>query len=310
MARKERKKIIGFVPETTYGVDGLSAENIANGAVMKHVLGREFSITPLAGESQALEYDDGTLGQSAEIMTEVYVSVEFTVDLAASAHPAKAAPWGDLMAACLRRVTENAENSQTVYSIDDDATGSLTLYYYQSGTLHKVVGTRGSLAFNAAAKAFGGIKFAFTGLHVPAEAQAHPAPDFSTWLTPLKIGVQHSSFTIDGTAAKLISLEYDQANQVPYQEYVGHEEVMITDYQPTATMVIEAPKLIELDVFALAQAGEEHELVFTNGSIGNQVVWQSPRVQLGRPSYGEQDGTQTYSIPLRIISNADQFITR
>ena len=305
MARKHRQKIIGFAKETTYGVDAIAA-----GAPMSHVLGREFSITPMAGESQSLDYDDGTFGNSAEIMTEVYVTVEFTVDMAASSDPTKAAPWGDLMAACLRSVAEDTPGANTVYAIAEDSADSLTLYYYQSGTLHKVVGVRGSLSFSAKAKAFGGIKFAFTGLHVPAIAGAHPVPDFSKFVTPLKIGADNSSFTIDGTPTKLISLEYDQANQVPYQEYVGHEEVVITDYQPTATMVIEAPAIGTLDVFAMAQAGSEHALVFTNGPVGNQIAWETPRAQLGRPTYGEQEGTQTYSIPLRIISNADKFTTR
>lgn len=305
MVRKNKKKIIGFALETVYGMDA-----VAGGATMQHVLGREFSITPLAGESQSLEYDNGAMGQSPQIMTELYVTAEFTVDLAASSDPAKAAPWGALMTACLRKVEEKGVPAETLYRIDEDATGSITLYFYQSGVLHKMVGARGSLSFTAPAKNFGGIKFTFTGLFAPVTEVANPAPDFSAWVTPLKIGVQNSSFTIDGTATKLISLEYDQANQVPYQEYVGHEEVMITDYQPTATMVIEAPNLSELDVFALAQAGNEHELVFTNGPVGNQVGWQSSRVQFGRATYGEQEGTQTYSIPLTVIADSDRFFTR
>ncbi|ELR65844.1 hypothetical protein C942_00931 [Photobacterium marinum] len=305
MARRDKKKIIGFAPETTYGVDAIAA-----GAAMSHVLGREFTITPLAGESQSLEYDNGMLGQSPQIMTEAYVTVEFTVDFAASKDPAKAAAWGTLMSACQRKVADDAAAKQTLYSIDDEATGSLSIYFFQSGSLHKLVGARGSLALNITAKQFGGIKFAFTGLFVPVTEAVLPQLDFSRWVTPLKIGVENSSFTLDDKPFKLISLEYDQANQVPYQEYVGHQEVMITDYQPTATMVIEAPKLSELDVFAMAQAGSEHNLVFTNGPVGNQVGWQCSRVQLGRATYGEQEGTQTYSIPLNIIANSDQFFTR
>lgn len=302
MSRKHRRKVIAYALETTYGVDAISA------GTPKYLLGREFSITPMAGESKSLDYDDGTLGNSAEIVTELYVTVEFTVDLAAANAATTPAPWGDLMKACLRGVAVGA--SDVTYGIDENSTDSLTLYYYQSGTLHKITGARGSLSMTAPAKEFGSIKFTFSGLHAPAETQALPAADFTAWQKPLKIGAANSSFTIDSNPIKLISLEYDQANQVPYQEYVGHEEVLITDFQPTATMVIEAPALTELDVFALAQAGSEHALEFTNGPVGNQVVWKSSQVQLGRPTYADQDGTQTYSIPLRVISNSDQFITR
>lgn len=309
MARKERKKILAFALESTYGVDAI------DGGTPKYLLGREFSITPMAGESSSLDYDNGVLGNSAEIMTEVYVTIEFTVDMAASATAKRAAPFAELMKACLRKVEEfdsgaGAPADEAVYSIDEDATGSMTFYFYQSGALHKVTGARGSFSFTAKAKEFGGVKFSFTGLYSPVVDENLPTPDFSAWQSPLKIGVQNSSFTIDGVAFKMISLEYDQANAVTHQEYVGHEEVLITDYKPTGTLVIEAPEQSAWDAFAIAQAGAPHALVFTNGPVGNQFEWKSNKVQLGRPTYGEQEGTQTLSIPILPIGDADQFATR
>lgn len=308
MARKARKKVIAYATETVYGQDAIQS------GTPKYLLGREFSITPMAGESTALDYDDGLLGRSGEIVTELYVTVEFTVDFASGGAATTPAPWGDLMAACLRKVVSHTVDpdgaDETVYQIDDESTGSLTLYYYQSGVLHRVVGARGSLSLSAAAKNFGGIKFTFTGLHSLVNSAALPAADFTPWQTPLKIGVENSAFTIDGAAVKMISLEYDQANTVVYQEYVGHEEVLITDFAPTGTLVIEAPTLAELDVFALAKNASEHAVVFANGPVGDQVEWSSSRVQFGRPTYADQDGTQTYSIPIMPLGNSDKFATR
>ncbi|CCN69787.1 hypothetical protein [Vibrio nigripulchritudo] len=309
MARKERKKILAFALESGYGVDAIS------GSTPKYLLGREFSITPMAGESTSLDYDNGVLGNSAEIMTELYVTIEFTVDLAASGQAKLAAPFGDLMKGCLRKVdafdvVAGAQATEVMYSIDENAAGSLTFYFYQSGALHKITGARGSFSMSVKAKEFGGIKFSFSGLYSPVVNAAIPTPDFSAWQTPLKVGVQNSSFTIDGAPFKMISLEYDQANAVIHQEYVGHEEVLITDYKPTGTLVIEAPEQSAWDAFAIAQAGAEHALVFSNGPVGNQFEWKSPKVQLGRPTYGEQDGTQTLSIPLIPIGNVDTFATR
>lgn len=96
MARKARKKVIAYATETTYGQDAI------DGGTPKYLLGREFSITPMAGESTPLDYDDGLLGNSGEIVTELYVTVEFTVDLASGGAAETPAPWGDLMKACLR----------------------------------------------------------------------------------------------------------------------------------------------------------------------------------------------------------------
>lgn len=310
MARKERKKVIAYAVETDYGVDAIEALTL--GAKPNYLLGREFSITPMAGESSELDYDDGRLGNSGEIVTELYVTVEFTVDFASSGDAAMSAPWGELMSACLRETQPDDDTTPTQhdYLINDESEGSLTLYFYQSGVLHKMTGSRGSLSLNVQAKNFGGIKFSFSGLFAPVEAADLPTADFTPWQTPLKIGVENSAFTIDGESFKLISMDYDQANSVVYQEYVGHEEVLITDFKPTGTIVLEAPKLDESDPFAMAKAGSKHELVFTNGPIGNQVEWSSPEVQFGRPTYADQDGTQTYSIPIIVIGNSDKFTTR
>ncbi|MBY8232366.1 phage tail tube protein [Vibrio fluvialis] len=302
MARKARKKVIAYAVESTYGQDAIQAGS------PKYLLGREFTVTPMAGESSALEYDDGKLGRSGEIVTELYVTVEFTVDFASGGAATTPAPWGDLMKACLRSVATGA--SETVYTIDDTSEDSLTLYYYLDGALHKATGARGSFTLSAAAKNFGGLKFTMTALQSPVTETVVPAADFSAWKTPLKIGVENSSFTIDGEPLKMISLEYDQANSVIYQEYVGHEEVIITNFAPTGTLVIEAPNQSDFDPFALAKAGSEHSIVFANGPVGNQVEWSTNRIQFGRPTYGDQDGTLTFSIPLIPLGNSDQFTTR
>ncbi|WP_154124170.1 phage tail tube protein [Grimontia hollisae] len=302
MARKSKQKILGFAVETQYGVDPVTEQN-----PLSFVLGREFTVTPQAGESQSLEYDTGKLGNSAEVMTECYVQIEFGVDFAPGKTAGAAAPWANLMKGCLRGVNTDAQASKTTYALDENATGSLTFYFIQSGTLHKLTGARGSVSLSAKAKAFPTLQFKFTGLFVPVTNSVHTPPTFAEWVTPLKVGVEHSAFTIDGSPFKMISLEYDQANAVTHQEYVGHEEVLITDFVPTATLVIEAPALGDFDPFALAEAGSEHTLSFTNGPIGNQVGWQSTRIQFGRATYGDQDGTQTYSIPLRPLEDADAF---
>ncbi len=307
MSRKAKKKILMFAAETDYGIDP-----IADNTEPSFILGREFSIVPQAGESLALEYDTGELGNSPEIMTECFVEVEFGVDFAPGVFTeggttGEPAPWAPLLAACLRQTKTDteADNPKTTYHIDDTSTNSLTFYFYQSGTLHKVTGARGSVSLALQAKQFPTLKFKFSGLHTVPEAGEHPTPDFSQYQTPLKVGVENSAFTIDGKPHKMISLEIDQANNVIHQEYVGHEEVMITDFAPTATLVLEAPDLATLDPFALANAGKEHAIAFTNGPVGNQVGWQSDNVQFGRPTYADQDGTQTYSIPLRLIGSGD-----
>ena len=300
MARKFAKKVLAFAPETTYGQDAIE------GGTPSYVLGREVTITPMAGENSTLEYDDGKLGNSPEIATEIYVTLEFGCDFSGSGTAGTAPPWEALANACLRSSTAA---SNVTFALDDDSTASNTFYFYMDGVLHALLGARGSLKLTAAAKQFPELRFTFTGLFVQPKASSHPNADFSHWQTPLKVGVENTSASLDGKAVKLISLEYDQANQVSYEEYVGHEEVMITDYQPTGTIVLEAPELSGLDPFTLAKSGEQVAFSLTHGVAGNRVQWRTSQLQLGRPSYAEQNGVTTYSIPVRPVSNGDRIIT-
>ena len=303
MARKFARKVLGFAPETTYGTDAIE------GGTPYYVLGREVTITPMAGDNTALEYDDGKLGNSPELPTEIYVTLEFGCDLSGSGTAGTPAPWADLAAACLRTATVGSSPEQVTYALDDDSIASNTFYFYMDGVLHALVGARGSMSLSAVAKQFPTLKFTFTGLFVQPETQNQPSADFISWKTPLKVGAEYTSCSLGGRNIKLISLEYDQANQVSYEEFVGHEEVVISDYQPSGTLVLEADSLAGFDPFAKAESGELVVFSLTHGTTGNKVQWTTDQLQLGRPTYGDQNGILTYSIPIRPIGNADQIVT-
>ncbi len=301
MARKFAKKALVFAKEVTYGVDAIAATEPSVA-----VLGREVKITPLAGENTALEYDDGTLGNSAEIATETYVTLEFGVDWTGSGTAITPAAYDKLLGACLRKTTVKADSVEL--AIDEDGTDSVSFYFYMDGTLHALVGARGSFKLEAKAKEFPKIMFTFTGLFVPVSTAVLPATDFSAWQTPLKVGAANSACTLGGNAIKLISFEYDQANEVVHQEYVGHEEVLITDYAPSGKLVFEAASLVSFDPFSANTNVLAFEL--SHGIATNLVIWKTVQLQLGRAEYGDQDGTLTYELPVRPLSNVDLLISK
>ncbi|MBY6223560.1 phage tail tube protein [Ferrimonas balearica] len=317
MARKFRKKALVYAPESQYGVDAISAGATATPPVSPTaVLGREMTITPIAGENTALDYDDGTLGNSPELATETYVTIEFGVDWAGGGSVTTAPAYAGLLKACLRGLSVQAADADnnigghTAFAIAEDSADSVTLYFYLDGTLHALVGARGNMKLEAKAKAFPQLLFSFTGLFVTPSAGAIPTTDFSAWQTPMKVGAAYTSCVLAGQAAKLISFEYDQGNEVKHTEYVGHEEVLITDYQPSGKIVLEAAGLGSFNPFELAIENREVGFALTHGVAGNQVHWQSERLQLGRPEYGEQDGTLTYEIPIRPLGAGDLLVSR
>ncbi|WP_299001728.1 phage tail tube protein [uncultured Shewanella sp.] len=299
--RKFRKKALVFAKETQYGMDAIDA-----GETATSVLGREMKIMPLAGENTALDYDNGVLGNSAEIATETYVTLEFGLDWAGSGEATTHAPYDNLLSACLRQ--SSTGSGQIERNIHDDSSDSVTFYFYLDGALHALTGARGNVKVEAKAKSFPTISFTFTGLFVAITAAAIPATNFAAWQTPLKVGAANTACMLDGRAAKLISFEYDQGNEVQYIEYVGHEEVIISDYAPSGKIVLEAASLTDFDPFAANTKILEFEL--THGVAGNTISFSCNELQLGRAEYGDQDGILTYEIPIRPIGNSDLLITK
>jgi len=305
MARKSRLKALRFALETAYGVDA-----IAGGETTFDLKGRDVSIVPMAGDEIELNYDDGTLGGREVLLTGTHVTASFKTDLIGSGTPDQPAPWSALMQACLRKTTTNADN--VTYTIDTGSDASLTMYYFQDGARHALVGVRGSVKLTAKTGEIPSLEWAITGLYSPPSSLAQTTLDTSAWLKPLPLGNAHSSFSLNGVARKLISIEMDQANTVAYQEYVGFEAVEITDFKPTCTIVIEAPDRAEFDPIAIAESEVSNNSMSLQhgGTPGNIVQFNAGKMQFGRPSYGDQDGTLTWSIPLKLIGEDGTFITK
>ena len=96
----------------------------------------------------------------------------------------------------------------------------------------------------------------------------------------------------------------DLGNTTVYRELVGcTKEVLITDRASTGTVVIEAPTIAQKDYFTAALTdGTLGELSFIHGTTGGNIVaLQSTRVDIGDPSYQDQDGIHMLSMPYTAI---------
>lgn len=302
MSRKARHKVIAFALEATYGVDAV------DGGSPLYVLGTGFEIDPLVGDDVDLDYDDGKGGNSLQLLAGNHAVVRFSVHWTgandAAVTPAK---YSALLQACLR--TETIGASDVRHSMDEAGNKSLTLYFHYAGALHKLTGARGNVVLTANAKTAPTLAFTFTGLFEPVTAVVNPVADFTGWVTPLLVGVENTAATLGGNAIKLIEFSMDQGNQVSYQEYVGHQEVELTDFGGSGTLVAQAPDLATFNPFDDAVENAELAFVLTHGPALNQTGYNAT-LQLGRPTYGDQNGTLTYSIPFRVQSNTDYFLTK
>jgi hypothetical protein len=196
-------------------------------------------------------------------------------------------------------------DAQTVYTPVSSAFGSVTLHYNIDGVLHRLTGCRGTFSLNTAVGDIPTIDFTMTGIYNPPTDTAAPAVTYADQATPRIFKAGNSgAFTMLGYSGCLQSVSMDLGNTTVYRELVGcTKEVLITDRASTGTVVIEAPTIAQKDYFTAALTdGSLGELSFIHGTTGGNIVaLQSSRVDIGDPSYQDQDGIHMLSLPYTAI---------
>lgn len=179
---------------------------------------------------------------------------------------------------------------------------SLTIYYFQDGIRHIMVGCRGNASFNLETGALGKISFTFTGHLVDVTDVALPAaPVYQVNVPPPLINVP---FSIGAYSAIINALAFDVSNTVATPPDMsasdGYSEIRITQRDVQGSYDPEAVLIAVNDPYTELQAGTL--LAVTTGVIGSAV---GNRIQVDMPaafekdiSPGDRDGIRTYDIPL------------
>jgi hypothetical protein len=194
---------------------------------------------------------------------------------------------------------------QTLYTPVSSAFGSVTIHYNIDGVLHKVTGCRGTFTLNGNVGEIPTIDFTMTGIYNPPSDTAAPAVTYADQATPLifKNG-NTGAFSLLGYTGCMQSVTMDVGNEVLYRELIScTKEVLITNRNASGTSVIEAPTIAQKDYFTAALSdGTLGDLSFIHGNApGNMVSLYSTRVDIGDPSYEDQDGIHMLSIPYTAI---------
>lgn len=289
-----RKRLILAETESTYGTDPTPTE--ASNAILV----RNVEVTPLEVETVNRELVRPFLGQSDQLLASERVLINFEVELAGSGTAGTAPAYGPLLKACRCTETVDAGVSVTYAPNSDTSPSSVTIYFNNDGVLHKATGCRGSFALNAEVGAIPSISFTFTGIYSTPTDVSISGPTYSNQAAPLvfKNG-NTSSFQVFSYAACLQSLSFDMANETVFRELVGcDKEIMIVDRAPAGDVVIEAVPVATHNFFNDATGTSTGNLTFQHGSTaGNIVTFTASQIDLGGPSYSDQDGVQMLTLP-------------
>ena len=302
MARKTRFKYltIALRPNgSAYGEDFISGGETP---VTIQTSGSE--IKPFEGEEIERELDDGNSGSSEVLLVGHRVSITAPVELAGSGTADVPVAYDPLIQICGRKRTINAGVNVEYSRIIDGSELDATIYFYMDGALHKCLGARAAMKINAKSKSIAKVTFEITAIYGGIVSSPFAKPDLSSFLTPVKVGKAHSSFSLDGTNYKLDEVNFNDNNTVSHEERIGHEEVEITEFAPDGDLTMEAPDIDTFDPFAIAKNHAKLPIEFVHGSdAGNTIKLSSQSIQLLRPEYADLNSLVGYKIGFRLIED-------
>ena len=291
-----RRRTILAKIETVYGTDPTPTGS-ANA-----ILVRNMSITPLAAETASRDLVRPYLGSSEELIASKNVAIEFEVEIAGSGAAGTAPKYAPLLRACGLAETISASISAT-YTPVSTGFESVTLYHNVDGVLHKITGARGNVEFTVNARAIPVMKFSMVGIYNAPSDDALPTVDYSGFQSPLAANTTNTSgFELFSFAGVLESLSMTLGNAVTYRSLIGSESVLITDRKVAGTAVFEAPTIASKDFFTAAIGTALGNLAITQGSVaGNKFEIISSTIDLGTPSYSDNDGVTMINVPFMAI---------
>jgi hypothetical protein len=231
-------------------------------------------------------------GAFQQLQGTAFVKLELEVEIAGfgTAGPATPTPGYDAaLRACALLHTISAGTS-VVYTPVSSGLESVTVYYWQDGTLHKITGARGDMELNLKVGEIPTYKITLTGIYNAVTDTSMTAPDVSAYITPLLVNATDTSaFSLHGYSGVLNSLSMKLGNQVETRELVGEApQVLITDRQSTGSIEIEATTVAAHDWFTAVKNATLNSLSVTHGlTAGNIVTLAAPQVQLLNPKFSD-----------------------
>lgn len=298
--------------EVTYGVDPVPTGG-ANAILISNQ-----QVNPLVANNVDRAVVRPYLGGSEQLVGTRYKEVSFDVELVGSGTAGTAPAWGPLLRACGMAETVTA-STRVDYLPVSTGFESVTIYYYDDGVQHVLLGARGTVQPNLRIGEIPKLSFRFVGIDGGDTAVANPAVTLTNFRTPLVVvdansgdvtfGATHSSsgapVLTAGTIYPSQGLELDLGNAVNFTPLLGGETVDITDRQATGRLSLDLTAAQEVTFIGNVKSATVQSLGITHGTVaGFKSLLFMPSVQLINPGKAELNGKRLISYDLRVNPSA------
>ncbi len=309
MPRYIRNTAILAKIETTEGTDSVPT-GAANALLIS-----DLTVNPLNAQNVDRALIRNYFGGSEQLVGSAYVSVDFTVELAGSGTAGTAAPWGELLRACGFAETGAAGYRQ--YAPDTPANQkSATIYYYDDGVLHKLLGAKGSVRIGLGIGDRPTLQFSFLGKDGGVTAAALPTTTLTAWRAPLVVtdpntadvkfgGTYATGAVTGGTSYTSRGLSLDLGNAVQYTPLLGGEFIDITAREVTGSLQLDLTAAQEVTFMGTVKANTLQAISLEHGTTAGAIVGVfMTATQLINPSKADVNGRRLIGFDLRSVPSA------
>lgn len=265
----------------------------------------DVTLTPIEGD----EVDQGVIrpyfGASETTLVTEYRKVSFSVGLAGVSALGTLPGYTKLLRGCAVSAT-NTPGTSTIFAPVTDGIEALSFYVVIDKLLHKMSGTRGNCKLVTDAKSIPKYQFEFTGaFHPVLDVGSMPAVVYTAFMRPLGVNKANTTVTIDGLTVACNAFNLDFGNMVGHQNMTDVDGTEISGRVSTGSVTIRNTDVATKDWIGLVRASAKVPIIVHHGqAVTNTVRITVPLAQIGKPSYGEQDGIHMITLPYRAIPSS------
>lgn len=291
-----RRKALLAKVETTYGTDATPT------ASTDSVLTSNFELTPWEGQRLERNLDKGTFGSDLSTQLAKHGILRFRVEAAGSGAATQAPAYGGIMRAAghsetIETVAGSDPEDRVIYAPIDTGVPSLTCYFHHDTKLHKFLGTRGSVTFSDAKRAYPYLQFEFRGLYVPVADGVMPTPDNSGYQKPVPFRASEVITTLFAQTVGMHSFTLTGGQSVDFYEHSEEESIQQMDRNATYQMSFEEPNATTHDFWADADGETTGAINILHGTTaGNIVEIEVDNAQLFINGIADENGVRALNV--------------
>lgn len=309
MPRYIRNTAILAKIETTYKVDSVPTGG-ANAILVSNV-----SINPLNAQNVDRELVRPYFGGSEQLVGTAYVECNFDVELVGSGTAGTAPAWAPLVRACGMAETLTA-STRADYTPISSAQESVTIYWFDDGVRHILLGARGTFTVQAGIGGRPVLSFRLLGIDGGATAATPGALTLTAFQTPqvvtdpntgdVTFGGTHSTSgapaITGGTTQISQGLELDLGNEVNHTPLLGDESIDITGRAVTGRINVDLTAANEVTFITTVKNATLQSVGLIHGTVtGRRTLIWLPQVQLINPSKQEINGRRLIGFDMRSV---------